>query len=190
MAPEVKGAIMRSPIKIILVVALLSCAAAIGLLRVQGQGSYNSGRGGASAAALRLRPSEGSAVQITDGSFALKNPLLTKMTDSTLLNGKVVNKTKRTRGQVTFEVRAYGSDGRILKGLESKTIFALRELKAGASVPINYGYGVWLQGIPAEKIARIEISETGTEAGSTTLARRIPLAGHALDLKRYAEIEE
>ena len=183
---------MRSHIKIILVVALISCAAAIGLLRAQGQGSYKSDGGGASAAAAGpdKRPFKGSTVQINDGSFVLKNPKLTKMTGSTLLNGKLVNKTNRTREQVTFEVRAYGSDGRILKGLESKTIFALQELKAGDSVPINHGYGVWLQGIPAEKVARIEIFETGTEDGGRTLARRIPLAGHALDLKRDAEIEE
>ena len=180
---------MRSPIKIILIIALLSCAA-LGLHQAQGQGNYKSNRGGASATATGSRPLVGSTIQTGDGSFVLKNLTLTKWTGSTILKGKLVNKTNQTREHVTFEVRAYDRDGQILKGLESKTIFASQELKAGKSIPINYGYGVWLQGIPAEKIARIEIFETGKETGTSSLARTIPLASHALDFKRYAEIEE
>lgn len=180
---------MRSPVKIILVIALLSCAA-IGLRHVQGQNDHKSNQGRAMAAATSNRPLEDSTVRVQDGSFVLKNLTLNKMRGSTILKGKVVNKTNHKYEQVSFEVRAYDRDGQILKGLESKTIFVSQELKAGASTQINYGHGVWLQGIPAEKIARIEVSESGKEIESATLSRMIPLASHALDLKRYAEIEE
>lgn len=180
---------MRSPIKIILVLALLSCAA-VGLRHVQGQSDQQSNQGRISAVAASNQPPEDSIVQAQGGVFVLKNLTLTKMKGSTILKGKVINKTTRKYEQVLFEVRAYDRDGQILKGLESKTIFASQELKAGASVPINHGYGVWLQGVPPEKIARIEISESGKEPARSTLARMIPLASHALDLKRYAEIEE
>ncbi len=179
---------MRSPVKIILVLALIACAA-VGLRHVQGQSDHNSTQGRVSAVSAS-RPLEDSTVQAQGGAFVLKNLALIKMKGSTILKGKVVNKTNRKYEQVFFEVRAYDRDGQILKGLESRTIFASQELKAGASTPINHGYGVWLQGVSAEKIARIEISENGKELARSALARMIPLASHALDLKRYAEIEE
>jgi hypothetical protein len=181
---------MRSPVKIILVIALIACAA-IGLRHVQGQSDQRANQGRVIAtAASGNRLLEDSTVPAQGGSFVLKNLTLTKMTGSTILNGKLINKTNRKYEQISFEIRAYDRDGQILRGLERKTIFSSQELKAGASVPINHGYGVWLQGIPAEKIARIEISENGKELGRSTLDRMIPLASHALDLKRYAEIEE
>lgn len=179
---------MRRPVKIILIIALLSCAA-LGLRHVRGQNGHLSKQGNASAATTS-RPLKDSTVQVNSGSFVLKNLTLTKLSGSTILNGNIVNKTKYRRERVSFEVRAYDSDGQILKGLESKTIFASQELKAGASIPINYGHGVWLQGVSSEKIARIEISENGKEIGSSTLSRMIPLASHALDWKRYSDIEE
>jgi hypothetical protein len=179
---------MRSPIKITLVVALFACAA-IGLRHVQGQSDHTSNQGRTSVAATNRLP-EDSTIRTNDGSFVLKNLTLVKMSGSTILNGKLVNKSNHKSEQVSFEVRVYGQDGQILKGLESRTIFVSQEIKAGASVPINHGYGVWLQGIPVEKIARIEISENGTAPGTSTLSRMIPLASHALDVKRYAEIEE
>ena len=180
---------MRSSIKIILIVALLSCAA-LGLQQAQGQNDHKSNQGRVSAAVVSNRPLEDSRIQVSDGSFILKNLTLTKMRGSTILKGNVVNKTKHNREQVAFEIRAYNVDGQMLKGLESKTIFASQELKAGASTPINHGYGVWLQGVPTEKIARIEISEMGKATNRLTIARMIPLGNHALDLKRDAEIEE
>lgn len=180
---------MRSPVKIILVIALLSCAA-IGLRHAQGQSDHKSQQGRVSAVATSNRPLEDSTVRVQDGSFVLRNLTLTKMMGSTILKGKVINKTNHKYEQVSFEVRAYDSDGQILQGLESKTIFVSQELKAGASTQINYGHGVWLQGVPSEKIARIEISENGKAFGRATLSRMIPLAAHALDLKKYAKIEE
>lgn len=180
---------MRSPMKIILVFALIACVA-IGLRHVQGQSDRQLNQGRAFAASASSRSLEDSIVQSQGGAFVLKNLTLIKMQGSTILKGKVVNKTNRRHEQISFEVRAYDRDGQLLKGLESKTIFMSQELKAGASTPINHGYGVWLQGVPLEKIARIEIFENGKEIGSSTMSRLIPLASHALDLKRYAEIEE
>jgi hypothetical protein len=182
---------MRSSVKIILIIALVSCAA-IGLRHAQGQNNYTSNQRGTEAmtATITNRPLKDSEIRVRDGSFVLKNLTLTKMSGSTILRGKVLNKTGRKYERVSFEVRAYGPDGQLLKGLESKTIFAAQELKANTSVPINHGYGVWLQGVRAEEIARIEIFESGTGLGSSGLAEAIPLASHALDLQRYAEIEE
>jgi hypothetical protein len=181
---------MRSPVKIIIVVALTFCAA-IGLRHAQGQNGFKSNPGRVSVvAAVRNRPLEDSAVRVRDGSFILKNLTLTKMSGSTLLRGDLVNKTKQKQDSVFFEVRAYDPEGRLLKGLESRTIFAAQKLKAGRAVPINHGYGVWLQGIALEKIARVEIVEASTESGRSALSRTIPLASHALSLKRDVEIEE
>jgi hypothetical protein len=129
-------------------------------------------------------------VDANDGSFVLKNLRLERMSGSTILKGNVLNKTKRKHEQVSFLVRAYNLDGQLLKGLEAETIFTAQGLKANAAVPINHGYGVWLQGISLNDIARIEISEVGKDAGTATLTRMIPLASHALDVQRYAEIEE
>ena len=182
---------MRSPVKIILIVAALSCTA-LGFRHVQGQSEQEltQGRLVATANTSGSRPLEDAVVRAHGGSFALKNLTLTRVSGSTVLKGKIRNKTGRRYEQVSFEVRAYGRDGQLLRGLESKIIFAAHELKANASAPINYGHGVWLQGVPAEKIARIEISETGQGIGASRLARRIPLYSHAQDWKRYVEIEE
>jgi predicted thioesterase len=179
---------MRKLIKIVLIFALLAWAA-VGLRHAQGQ------REGASVSRSTVvsasnRPQEKITINTGDGSFVLKNPTLTRRTGSTVLKGNVVNKTKRNREQVSFEIRVYDRDGQILKGLESKIIFTAQELKANASTPINHGYGVWLQGIAIDDIARIEISEIGQGQDIPIVARMIPLASHALDLKRYSEIEK
>src|SRR5215210_749037 len=127
---------MRSPLKIILVVALTFCAA-IGLRQAQGQNGFRSNGARVSVgAAVGNRALEDSAVRVGDGSFILKNLTLTKMSGSTLLKGDLVNKTKQKQESVFFEVRAYGPEGQLLKGLESRTIFAAQKLKAGRAVPI------------------------------------------------------
>jgi hypothetical protein len=181
---------MRKLFKIILISALLSCAA-MGLRQAQGQ---RDGKFRQSSATIvssnRLHGDVG--VNVNDNSFILKNLKLSKMLDSTILKGYVVNKTNRTRDEVSFEVRAYDRSGQILKGLERETIFAVRQLKANASAPINQGYGVWLQGIPLEAVARIEILETN---GETTSMSSMPswtkwLSNHAVSLEKDSEIEE
>ncbi len=179
---------MRSPVKIILLVALLSCAA-IGLRHVRGQSGHESNQGSVTVAAANRRSLEDSTIHVNGGSFALKNLTLTKMTGSTVLNGKIVNKTNHNHEQVSFEVRAYDRDGRMLKGTEAKTIFLGQELKANASMPINHGYGVWLQGIHVESIMRLDVVETSNETSSLPSWTKW-LASHAISWEEDSEIEE
>lgn len=180
----------RKLIKIVLILALLSWGAAG--LRHAAQGQRDGGgtvpRNAFAAASSRTHATL--TVNSSDGSFVLKNLTLTKMAGSTILKGNILNKTKHKREQVSFVVLAYNREGRVLKGLESKTIFTAQRLKANASVPINHGYGVWLQGVSLDDIARIEISEMGQEHDIPIIARMIPLASHALDVERYSEIDE
>jgi hypothetical protein len=179
---------MRKLFKIVVIVALLSWAAA-GLRHAQGQRSGESMTRSA-VATVSNRPQVEIRIYAGDGSLALKNPALEKMAGSTVLKGNIINRAKRKREQVSFVVKAYGHDGQVLRGLESETVFTAQELRANASVPINHGYGVWLQGIPAENIARIEISEISQAQDIPIMARLIPFPAHALALKRYADVEE
>ncbi|HEX8922321.1 MAG TPA: hypothetical protein VF766_12675 [Pyrinomonadaceae bacterium] len=181
---------MRKLLKILFILALLSWGA-LGLRHAQGQRDKASLTRGAVVAPMA---SDRRQVQITinagDGSFVMQNLTLTKMAGSTVLRGNVLNKSKHKREQVSFLVRAYGRDGLVLKGLESETVFTAQELKANSSVPINHGYGVWLQGILTEDIARIEISEIGQAHDIPIMAWIKPLEKESLDLASYAEIEE
>ncbi|MDT4895720.1 MAG: hypothetical protein QOH25_797 [Acidobacteriota bacterium] len=181
---------MRKLVKIIFILALLSWAA-VGFRYAQGQRSGNQSMSRSRAvASLNSQPHEELTVATSGGAFVLKNLTLLRMTGSTVLKGSVVNKSNHRREQISFEVRAYDRGGRVLKGLESQTIFGAHELKANASTPINQGYGVWLQGISLDDIARIEISEIVQEHDIPIMARMIPLAAHALAWQRYSEIEE
>ena len=175
-------------VKIVIVLALLACATA-GVWRAQGQRETGAGPRNAFAAASR-RPHREIKVGANDGSFVLKNLRLERMAGSTVLKGNVLNRTKRKHEQVSFVVKAYNLEGQLLKGLETETIFTAQGLKANASVPINHGYGVWLQGISLDDIARVEISEPGKETETAMAARMIPLASHALDAQRYTDVEE
>jgi hypothetical protein len=181
----------RSTIKIILIVALVSCAA-IGLRQAQGQHGAKSNQGIVLAAASS-RPLEDSTVHVRDGSFILKNLTLTKMMGSTILKGNVVNKTNRKQEGVSFEVRAYDRNGQVLRGLETRTIFVGQQLKANAATPINNGYGVWLQGISLDSIAKLEISQTSAETTASLPPWTKWFAAHAVVVgtrTRDSEIEE
>ena len=179
---------MRKLIKIAVIFALLSWAA-LGLRQAQGQRDSESTTRKV-ASPLNNRPHIETTVYASDGSFAIQNLTLTKMDGSTVLKGNILNKSKRRREQVSFVVTAYGHDGQVLKGPESETVFTAQEVKANASVPINHGYGVWLQGILTDDIARIEISEISQAQDIPIMARMMPLASHVMDLKRYSEIDE
>jgi len=181
---------MRRLTKIVLVIALLACGAAAVRHALAQHGGEATVARSAFAPASDNRPHAEIRITAGEGSFVLKNLTLARVNGSTVLKGNVVNKTKHKREQVSFEVRAYDSNGRILKGLESKTVFAAHELKANAQAPINHGYGVWLQGVSLDEVARIEVSEINEQADIPIMARIIPLAGHALDTMRYSEIEE
>jgi hypothetical protein len=180
---------MRRLVKILLLSALLVACASLGLWHAQGQREANSNQriGNASQPVSRFGDV---TVYVREGSFALKNLRLNGMMGSVVLKGNLVNKTNQYLDEATFEIKAYGRDGRLLKGAEEKTIFEIRQFKVNASMPLNYGYGVWLQGIPLDDIAGIEISETGDEAASSSLMRMIPFASHAAFWKDYSEIEE
>jgi hypothetical protein len=183
------SAIMRRLVKILLLPALLFACGSVGLLHVQGQ---REARSNESIEVARQSVSRYGDVMIyvRDGSFALKKPMLTKMMGSVILKGDLVNRTNLYLDEATFEIKAYGRDGRLLKGVEEKTVFAVRQFRANASMPVNSGYGVWLQGIPLDAIARIEISETGDEAARSSLIRMIPFASHAVFWNDYSEVEE
>jgi hypothetical protein len=181
---------MRRLTKIVLVLTLLACGA-MGVRHALAQrGGEATVARSAFAPASNNRPHAEIRVNADEGSFVLKNLTLARVNGSTVLKGNVVNKTKHKREQVSFEIRAYDSNGRVLKGLESKTVFAAHELKANSQTPINHGYGVWLQGVSLDDVARIEVSEIGEQADIPIMARIVPLASHALDVKRYAETEE
>jgi hypothetical protein len=185
---KTEGIIMRL-VKILLLPALLLVCASAGLLHVQGQRETKSNQS-VEASHQSVSHFGDVTVYIREDSFALKNLMLTKMTGSVILKGNLVNKTNHYLDEATFEIKAYDRDGRLLKGVEEKTIFAVRQLKANASMPVNSGYGVWLQGIPLDTIARIEISETGDEAARSSLMRMIPFASRAAFWKDYSGIEE
>jgi hypothetical protein len=188
---NLRGHIMQRLVKIILPPALLLACVSAGFWTVRGQREgAKPGRRSIEAAPRSVSRFGDVTVYVQTDSLALKNLRLTGMTKSVILNGNLVNRTGRSLNEATFEVKAYDRDGRFLKGVEEKTIFVVNQLKAHASAPVNYGYGVWLQGIPLETIARIEISETGDENARSSLLRMIPFADHAAFWKDYSEVEE
>lgn len=180
---------MRKLFKILFIFAVLSWAAA-GLRHAQGERRNGASTEPGATLNADSRTHSDIVVQGAHGSFLLKDLKFASTPASTILKGKVVNKTEHECGRVYFEVRAYGHDGQLLRGAERQTVFAVRQLKAKASAPINDGYGVWLQGIRPDRVARIEVSEIDAETLASIPARLIPLAGHALAWKIDAEVEE
>ena len=181
---------MQRFVKIFLLSTIILACASVGFWNVRGQREgTKSGRSIEAAPQAASRFGDVTVYMKAD-SLALKNLRLTGMMKSVILKGNLVNRTGHSLEQATFEVKAYDRDGRPLKGAEEKTIFVVDQLKAHASTPVNSGYGVWLQGIPLDSIASIEISETGDEAARLSLLRMIPLADHAAFWKEYSEIEE
>ena len=180
---------MRRYTNLFLLLAFALSCASIGLWRVQGQRSSKSNHM-AEAANSKDARSGGVTAHFNDDSFVLKNMKLSRIVSSTVMQAEVVNKSNRHLAQATFEVRAFDGDGKLLRGVERRTIFTVNQLKAHASAPINSGYGVWLQGIPLDRIARVEISETSDEMNAASALKVIPLASHVAAWKEYSEIEE
>jgi hypothetical protein len=102
------------------------------------------------------RPQPSLSVTLDEGSFVLTDLRLISVGGSTRMTGKLVNRTKRTWENLVFTVSAYDSAGRPLRGIERETIFGIHQLGKGKSASINSGYGVWLEGIPLNAIARLE----------------------------------
>jgi hypothetical protein len=181
--------IMQRLVKIFLLPALVMACASAGFWNVRGQREGKTNRSVEAGNASITRFGD-VTVYVREDSLALKNLVLTGMMNSVILKGNLVNKTGRYLDQATFEIKAYDRNGKLLKGVEEKTIFVVNQLRAHASMPVNSGYGVWLQGIPLDTIARIEISETGNETAALSLMRMIPFADHAAFWKDYSEVEE
>ena len=187
---DMKGTVTQRPVRLSLLIALVLVCAFVGLWHAQegsGVGRSNYAAGAGSARDARYG---GVTVHLADDSLALKNMRLARIGGSTVVKGDVVNRSNRSLDEATFEVRAYDRDGELLRGAERKTIFAVNQLKARASAQINSGYGVWLQGIPLDRIARVEISETSNEIGRSSALNVIPLASHVLSWREYSKIEE
>jgi hypothetical protein len=96
-------------------------------------------------------------VALDEGSFVLRDLRLTSVGGSTRINGQLVNQTKQQWESILLTVTAYDASGRRLKGVERETVFAFNQLGKGKSASINSGYGVWLEGIPLQSIARLEV---------------------------------
>jgi hypothetical protein len=96
-------------------------------------------------------------VALDEGSFVLRDLRLTSVGGSTRINGQLVNQTKQQWESILLAVTAYDASGKRLKGVERETVFAFNQLGKGKSASINSGYGVWLEGIPLQSIARLEV---------------------------------
>lgn len=127
------------------------------------------------------RPHQALTVALDEGSFVLKDLRLVSIGGSTKLSGRLVNQTKRRWETMVFAVRAFDRSGKRLRGVEAETIFGVHQLGRGKSAPLNSGYGVWLEGIPINAIARLEVIVSDDES---------PTSHHAGQQTTAAEIEE
>ena len=109
------------------------------------------------ARASESRPHQALTITLDEGAFILKDLRLVPIGGSTRLIGKLVNQTKRRWDTIVFAVRAFDRNGKRLRGVEEDTIFGFHQLGRGKSAPLNSGYGVWLEGIPINAIARLEV---------------------------------
>lgn len=181
---------MRRQFKIVPLLMMLVACAIVGLWQAQGRRAASSEQTLRPSAPASIRSHRDVTIRVADGFFVMKDLTLKRMGSSTILKGEVFNKQAHHVNQATFEIRAYHRTGMLLRGFEEKTIFTVHQLKARASAPLNSGYGVWLQGISLDHIARLEVIEAGGETIRSSLTHFVPFASHALDWKRYSEIEE
>jgi hypothetical protein len=110
----------------------------------------------------------------------LKELRLVPFGGSTRLNGQLINKTNRQWDTITFALKAYDGAGRQLRGTEKETIFSFTRFGRGTSAPINSGYGVRLEGIPFDAIARLELSLLGDK----------PNTAHPDAREKFTDLEE
>ncbi len=125
------------------------------------------------------RPHPSLAIPLAEGGFVLKDLRLVRVGASTRLDGKLVNQTKRRWERITFALKAYDGAGRQLKGIERETVFAFNQLGKGKSSVLNSGYGVWLEGINFQRVARVEV-----------VLLDAPRAAHSPSRKTLSDIEE
>lgn len=130
--------------------------------------------------ARESRPHQALTIALDEGTFVLKDLRLVPIGGSTRLNGMLVNQTKRRWHTIVLSVRAFDRNGKRLRGVEEETIFGVHRLGRGKSAPLNSGYGVWLEGIPVNAIARLEVIVSDDESP----------AAHAREQTTSALIEE
>ena len=180
---------MRRQFKIVPLLVMLAACAIVGLFQAQGRRTASAQQSFAPSSTAR-RPHANMIIRVANGSVVMKDLRLNRAGTSTILKGEVFNNKARRVNQATFEIKAYDQRGRLLRGVEEQTIFTVHGLKANDSLPLNSGYGVWLQGIPLDSIARLEISEINGETSVSSLTRLVPFTSHAVDLKKFSEVEE
>ena len=181
---------MRRRFKIAPLMMMLVACGIVGLWQAEGRRAAFSQQSFAPASPTSKKPHANMIIRVASGSFVMKDLRLQRAGSSTILKGKVLNNQSHRVNEATFEIRAYDRTGALLRGVEEKTIFTVHRLKARASLPLNSGYGVWLQGIPLDQIARLEVIESAAETGQSSLHHLLPFASHAVDWKRYSETEE
>ncbi|HEY0404870.1 MAG TPA: hypothetical protein VGC89_04040 [Pyrinomonadaceae bacterium] len=131
-------------------------------------------------AGLSSKPYQNLTVALAEGSFVLRDLQLTSVGGSTKINGTLVNRTKQQWQSGRLIVKAYDASGRQLRGIEEETVFGFNELGRGESAPINSGYGVWLEGVALQDIARLEVG----------LLEDAPREAHHRSSRNTADIEE
>jgi hypothetical protein len=115
------------------------------------------------------------------GSFTLSNLQLVKVLGSTKLKGQISNETARAWNRLIFEVKAFDAQGNQLKGAEEITILQVNDFDETAAMPIDGGYGVWLEGIPFASISRVEaVLVEGRMAASYKFKMKQPVASDDL----------
>jgi hypothetical protein len=125
------------------------------------------------------KPHPSLAVPLGEGGFVLKDLRLVRVGASTRLDGKLVNQTKRRWERITFALKAYDGAGRQLQGIERETIFSFNQLGKGKTSAFNSGYGVWLEGINFQSVARVE-----------AVLLDAPRAAHSRTRASLSDIEE
>ena len=177
-----KTVTMKHIIKLMLPLCLVLAGTMFTLRQARGERDSSAIRHSNKMAAVDgSRPYKDLAVRVDGGEFVLKNLSLTRMAGSTKLTGDLLNNTGQRWNKAAFEVRAYDRDGKLLKGLENLTIFEFNDLERDASAPLDWGYGVWLEGVAIDAIARLEvILIDGELPASYRLAMKRPVASNIL----------
>ena len=147
---------MRRFVSLTALLALVAFGAAFGL--------WHQAHAGRQVAAARPDETTRAATRHDDvvvaaheGSFVLHNLRLAPAGRSTKLTCEVINYTNKDWGKVTFAVAAFDADGARLRGTEEETIFSFYDLAPGANASAGHGHGVWLEGVPPDRVARIEV---------------------------------
>ena len=110
-------------------------------------------------------------VHVGGGSFRLGDLRLVKESGSTKLKGTIVNQTGHRWNQALFEVRAFDASGNQLRGAEERTVFQVNDFERASAQPLDFGYGIWLEGISIESVARLEVVPITDSASKAGLSR-------------------